>query len=241
MSDPKRCKDCGTVSNRFRLLTACAESHTNQYVCCYKDVCADYCTYVCKKCRQPYYINPRDGVENWYEKTRCPHCDYVNDTQATFHGNLREACHHLCGCGLESLDPIVVIGKSICPMLPEPMSPMQELWYTELLKGTKTVEGRASPKGKYDMWIGNKIWIRGQSIYSVTEASVFLVKRVTHYTDLYTYLTMEGWEKVAPHTGSYKAALTAYLAIQQPDGTQVFSPERVQQRGGINAVELQRL
>ena len=119
---------------------------------------------------------------------------------------------------------------------------VQEPWFTEIAAGRKTVEGRVGPQGKFDNMIGGQITL---SSSDNRELKARLVG-VRHYPDLKSYLEAEGWEKTAPHTGSFAAAMAAYEAVEMHCFTdemtqktvKVFAPERVAARGGINAVQL---
>jgi ASC-1-like (ASCH) protein len=121
---------------------------------------------------------------------------------------------------------------------PEPMSPVQGDWFVEIVAGRKTVEGRASAVGEYDSYIGTIIALRGNMNGVITNPIFVEVTDVRHYPDLDSYLAGEGWQRVAPHMSNNKATRKEYLAIKKSDGTQVFSPERIKERGGINAVEM---
>lgn len=110
---------------------------------------------------------------------------------------------------------------------------IQEPWFSEILSGRKTVEGRSGSDKKFAGWIGKSIVItNGESESSVE------VTNVTHYSNLQEYLRSEGWERVAPHTGSIDGALEAYLNVKMRGGAQVFGEKRVEEKGGICAIEL---
>ena len=124
---------------------------------------------------------------------------------------------------------------------PQIMSPVQGEWFDEIVAQRKDVEGRASAKGKFDPHIGRIVQLSGATPASNGELPTILVliTDVRHYPDLDTYIAGEGWQRIAPHMGSNKKTREAYLGIMMPDGKQqVFSPERVAKRGGINGVEL---
>lgn len=128
---------------------------------------------------------------------------------------------------------------------PEIMSPVQGEWFDEIVAGRKDVEGRASPKGKYDKYIGRVVQLSGATPNPDGRLPTILVMitAVRHYPDLDSYIVGEGWKRIAPHMGSNEKTREAYLSIMMPDGKggeqQVFSPERVAGRGGINGVELE--
>jgi ASC-1-like (ASCH) protein len=118
----------------------------------------------------------------------------------------------------------------------EPMSPVQGDWFTEIFKGRKTVEGRASCYGKYHKWLGKIIRLRGTDERSI----IVRIINIRHYLDLDSYIEGEGWQKIAPHMYSNESTKEAYMNIWMPDSiSRVFSSDRVMQRGGINAVELE--
>jgi ASC-1-like (ASCH) protein len=123
-----------------------------------------------------------------------------------------------------------------------PPMDVQQPWLDEIDAGRKTVEGRTGPLSKYKPLIGNII-----EMYDPAQPShkfKVLVTDVRHYDTLESYINAEGWEAIAPHTGSIGATFAAYYSIYMdtPDGrVQVFSPDRIRARGGINAVQILRL
>lgn len=238
----RSCEDCRTPITMYRRLNACANAHISTYSCCEKLVCPDRCQYTCKHCQKVYFVDPVEGIEDFYEASRCPHCDCTNPCETLFSGDLRGLCGRMCECGVHLMSTIVVDGTVTDGKLPEPLSPVQKPWSHELWTGRKTSEGRVGPEGKYDGYIGKKIWLRSvdAACDGVYPADTYMVLSVKHYPDLDSYLDGEGWEAVAPHTSSRKAAREAYLAIRTKDNQVVFSPERIQELGGINAIRLTR-
>ena len=117
----------------------------------------------------------------------------------------------------------------------KPLSPIQNPWFDEIVAGRKTVEGRAAPRSRFEPWIGKTIKIKEE--HGKREALV-KVTDVRSYPDLEAYLEAEGWEITAPHTGSIEGARKAYADVMMKENIQVFSPERVAQRGGIQAIEM---
>jgi len=117
---------------------------------------------------------------------------------------------------------------------------IQDPWLSYIQQGTKTVEGRVGPIGKFDEVLAQP----GYNLLLKNDQQQFPVKlvKVVHYPDLESYLRSEGWERVAPHTGSFEVARSAYLAIEMTneDGkiVSVFSPERISKLGGINALHI---
>ena len=118
---------------------------------------------------------------------------------------------------------------------PDMISPVQNVWFDLIKAGRKTVEGRTGHPGKYDNFVGKRTTLRGSDGGDI----VRLVKAVRHYDTLVSYIQGEGWETIAPHTGSNKDAFAAYMDILMDDGSLVFSLERVKKRGGMNAIELE--
>lgn len=124
---------------------------------------------------------------------------------------------------------------------PQIMSPVQGVWFNEIIAKRKDVEGRASQEGKFDKYIGHVVQLSGATPNPNGELPTILVliTGVRHYPDLDSYIKGENWKRIAPHMGNNKKTREAYLDIWMPDGQQqVFSPERVAERGGINAIEL---
>lgn len=110
---------------------------------------------------------------------------------------------------------------------------MQEPWFTEIKSGRKTVEGRVGREGSKNSWIGKRMLIIGPKS-SVTVR----VKAIRYYDNLQKYIETEGWEKIAPQTGSNEKAFETYMAIKMKGENRVFSPERIANMGGINAMEI---
>jgi len=114
---------------------------------------------------------------------------------------------------------------------------VQDPWFTEIEAKRKTVEGRVGHNGKFDHLIGEDLLIVGPE-YTITVK----VRAVRHYKDLCTYIAAEGWERIAPHTSSNEEAERAYRRVTMVScglPVAVFSPERIDERGGINAIELE--
>lgn len=123
---------------------------------------------------------------------------------------------------------------------------VQDLWYNEIIAGRKNVEGRTGGPEKFAAWVGHPV-----RLTNGTSSAVFTVSAVRHYPNLYEYVKTEGWTRVAPHTGSIVEAVRAYRKITTEElqvigldiyskEVQVFSEERVADRGGICALELTR-
>jgi ASC-1-like (ASCH) protein len=122
-----------------------------------------------------------------------------------------------------------------------PAMDVQQPWLDRIYDGSKTVEGRTGSIGKYDDIIGKVI-----EMYDPADQEFrfpVLIVAVRHYDTLDEYIRAEGWQNIAPHTGSMKATQQAYADIYMPSGNgpvQVFSKERVAARGGINAIEVKK-
>ena len=120
----------------------------------------------------------------------------------------------------------------------EPKMFVQEPWLTEIIEGRKTVEGRAAPKDTFNKWIGQKV-----KVYDADKSGEVTVSDVVHYDNLDDYLKVE-WKKAAPHTSTAKAAKAAYEEIYYSDKkgekVQAFSKERVEARGGIEAIHISK-
>jgi ASC-1-like (ASCH) protein len=116
---------------------------------------------------------------------------------------------------------------------------IQDPWYTLIIKGEKTVEGRPASFNRYEKYIGKYIKIIGPN----NRESTVRIIDVRHYLDLKEYVTTEGWKRIAPHTGSNENAIDAYRKIMMKDYNsgkmiQVFSDERIKHKGGICAIAL---
>ena len=110
---------------------------------------------------------------------------------------------------------------------------VQEPWFSEIVSGRKTIEGKVGPFRKYSGWGGRTV-----IFHNGPRRVTAVIRAVRHYPTLDEYLRDEGWQTVAPHTGSFAEAKTAYLAIRRADGWQVFAEKRIADEGGINALEL---
>ena len=113
---------------------------------------------------------------------------------------------------------------------------IQEPWFTEIINGRKTVEGRTGNSNKFKYLIGSSIIVTNG-----TNSETMFVKDVRHYNNLDDYIENEGWNKIAPHTGSNKMTRKAYDSITMKNGIFVFSERRVAERGGICAIELSQI
>lgn len=110
---------------------------------------------------------------------------------------------------------------------------VQSLWLEQIRKRHKTIEGRTGSNGKFQDWIGE--------VALFTDGNInipVIIRNVKHYSTLEEYIKNCGWENVAPHLHSYEETIIAYLAIVDENGVQVFSPERIAERGGICALHV---
>lgn len=115
------------------------------------------------------------------------------------------------------------------------MMDIQEPWLGLVLSGEKTVEGRAAPPGRWKNYMGEVLKLT--EVKGGPARGRALVVEVRHYDTLDEYLDAE-WKKAAPQCATREEAKTAYLAVFMDGGVQVFGPDRVRERGGIEAVEL---
>ena len=117
---------------------------------------------------------------------------------------------------------------------------VQEPWFTEVVSGRKTVEGRAGPAGKFDHLVGKVVEIVQSGNRDATPVQA-RVTAVRHYKTLPEYIKGEGWKKIAPQAGSDAGAAKAYADVEMTrrgKSIKVFDQARVAGRGGLNAVEL---
>lgn len=114
---------------------------------------------------------------------------------------------------------------------------VQEPWFAEIAAGRKTVEARMGGGDKFQDLIGKKIAILGGPGKKIAT----VVTAVRHYADLDAYLKGEGWKVVAPHAGSEKAAKEAYLTLKNKAGDLIFAPASVKEKGGIVAIEFEKV
>ena len=131
----------------------------------------------------------------------------------------------------------VMLSGSVSGMGEEIKLFIQEPWLTEIIEGRKTVEGRAAPKDNFSNWIGKTITVLDK--HKSAEVKVVDVK---HYNTLREYLDSE-WENAAPHAKSKEEAEKLYHDIyynKNGKKVQVFSDERVLDRGGIEALVLEK-
>lgn len=112
---------------------------------------------------------------------------------------------------------------------------IQDPWLTEIIEGRKTVEGRAAKAGDFKSWIGKTI-----KVFNSKKSAQAKVEKVVHYDNLDDYLDVE-WEKAASHLNSKEEAKKAYLDIyyfKNGSKVQVFGPDRIAERGGMEAIYL---
>lgn len=112
---------------------------------------------------------------------------------------------------------------------------VQEPWLSMIESGSKTVEGRPGPLSKFTHLIGCPL-----ELYYQDKTVHRQVVDVRHYPTLEAYLGTE-WKLAAPIVGSIEEARQMYLEIRTSDGEQVFSSERLQRVGGMNAIVLVKM
>lgn len=114
---------------------------------------------------------------------------------------------------------------------------VEEPWFSEIVAGRKTIEGRAGRAGERDSWIGTLVNIaRTDDLGDHYET--FAVVSVRHYDNLLDYLMAEGWVNCAPHATSFADAVEKYLDIENSLGSKLFGYHEIERRGGINAIKL---
>ena len=112
---------------------------------------------------------------------------------------------------------------------------IQPPWFEHVANGSKSVEGRAAHEGRWRQHTGKTIHISRPGSQEVVKARITDVR---HYSNLEEYLDAE-WEAAAPHCPTKEKAREAYLDIYMKVNVQVFGEERVRERGGMEAIELQ--
>lgn len=115
----------------------------------------------------------------------------------------------------------------------KPKLHVQDPWFTEIVNGNKIIEGRTGSPGDHD-----DIAECDLNITNGKETIDKMIIKVVHFNTLVEYLEACGWYNVAPHTGSLEGAIRAYRAIKNPRGEYVFSDEKIESKGGINALFL---
>ena len=110
----------------------------------------------------------------------------------------------------------------------------QEPWFSEMKAGRKIVEARVGDPGFYEKNVGKPAIVKtpGGGDHPV------VIKAVRHHADLDSYLEKEDLKKYAPQVKTKSEAKSAYLALKDKAGNQIFEPSRVKEKGGITAIEL---
>lgn len=122
---------------------------------------------------------------------------------------------------------------------------IQQPWMDAISRGVntskgrifKTVEGRVGSKGSRNYMKG-QVWDFFDPRNAANRVQA-RIKDVRHYPTLAQYIVGEGWEKIAPQTGSNAATAAAYAAIRSREGQQVFGEKAIDDRGGVNAIEFE--
>lgn len=120
-------------------------------------------------------------------------------------------------------------------------NPPQELfiqspWFEQIISGRKIVEGRVAPLSKYKGLVNQVIRITNGRLRMRVQ-----VLSVQHYPTLISYITSVGWQNCAPHAVNYDDAVQKYLDVttgDPPFGSQVFSEQRIKEKGGITALTI---
>ena len=113
---------------------------------------------------------------------------------------------------------------------------VQEPWFSEIVAGRKTIEGRPGRAGERDSWIGTLVAIMQDD--ETERLETFMVVSVRHYLNLTDYLAAEGWVNCAPQAASFADAVELYLSVENSLGAKLFSFHEIERRGGINAIKL---
>lgn len=108
---------------------------------------------------------------------------------------------------------------------------VQEPWFSALVSGRKTVEGRTGPDNKYAVGETLVLSCEGkQALFKISRVRHFVT--LAHYCAAHDSLALTGIAELTP--GQVERMYSQISA----DGAQVFAPERVEERGGICALTL---
>jgi ASC-1-like (ASCH) protein len=116
---------------------------------------------------------------------------------------------------------------------------VQEPWFSEIIAGRKTIEGRAGKAGDRDEWVGTLINVMLDD--DRERLATFEVMSIRHYDNLMDYLMAEGWVNCAPHAINFADAVEKYIAVENYLGNKIFSASEIERRGGINAIKLSKV
>ena len=112
---------------------------------------------------------------------------------------------------------------------------VQEPWFSEIKQGRKTVEGRTGHPLKFYHCLDQHIKLVEPK---TKEFLLVHVTHIRHYPDLYSYITAEGWQQVAPQCKNNDIALQAYRQVLLKNGQPAYSDLYVQQQGGVIALSI---
>jgi len=115
---------------------------------------------------------------------------------------------------------------------------VQQPWLGWIKAGYKTTEGRPDIPGDRDYML-NKIIEIYNPLRHNDKVNVF-VNEVIHYPNLFEYIKGEG-NSVAHPDLTFDMIEQIYLNIRSEIDTQVFSPDQLSIRGGINAIRFRLL
>lgn len=91
---------------------------------------------------------------------------------------------------------------------------ISEPWFSYIVSGTKTVEGRLN-KGKFaDLKVGEVLRINGIVLAYVTA--------INHYPNFADYMTSEGLERCLPEINSIKEGCAIYHQFYKPEDEKIF-------------------
>ncbi len=94
------CDDCKNNDQELKEVSACSDYHTGDGMCCFKNICINYCSYKCLQCSSINKINIEDSFDNFYDAFICWKCYSVNEVNVKFYGDLKETCRRYCECGI---------------------------------------------------------------------------------------------------------------------------------------------
>jgi len=106
------CQDCGTVGE-LKEIPGCTDYHLYKEKCCFKNICNDYCQYICKCGVLNKIVDVKgNSFDNYYDGYKCWECKSINKVKCSYWGNVKEMCDRYCGCGAFEQD-IILEGSEI--------------------------------------------------------------------------------------------------------------------------------
>ena len=101
-------------------------------------------------------------------------------------------------------------------------------WYSYILSGIKTVEGRRGRPSKFAAHLASPYFVIFNEEMGEFKA---VLRGIRHYETLYDYLKKEGWQNVMPGLSSEGHVIDAYHGF--------YTDESIVEAGGMCALELQ--